>query len=246
MFPELSGGSLPFGVIFRTASADASEEEIRQEYLELSEKLARIVQYGTMRSLYSCLYRASDAVPELVKRYAPSVSELVTDDRETYEICREYLERHDFHDCRLTWYEDQLTTLTKKENLENHVKQALDKRVDLPSGGFLVIEPTEALTAIDVNSGKQLGGRKNTFLYSVNQEAAREIARQIRLRGISGLILVDFINMPEKEQEERLLGFLQGLVREDPVSTKVVDMTVLHLVELTRMKIRRPLAEQMK
>ena len=103
-----------------------------------------------MRSLYSCLYRASDAVPELVKRYAPSVSELVTDDRETYEICREYLERHDFHDCRLTWYEDQLTTLTKKENLENHVKQALDKRVDLPSGGFLVIEPTEALTAIDV------------------------------------------------------------------------------------------------
>ena len=181
MFPELSGGSLPFGVIFRTASADASEEEIRQEYLELSEKLARIVQYGTMRSLYSCLYRASDAVPELVKRYAPSVSELVTDDRETYEICREYLERHDFHDCRLTWYEDQLTTLTKKENLENHVKQALDKRVDLPSGGFLVIEPTEALTAIDVNSGKQLGGRKNTFLYSVNQEAAREIARQIGL-----------------------------------------------------------------
>lgn len=78
-------------VIFRTASADASEEEIRQEYLELSEKLARIVQYGTMRNLYSCLYRASDAVPELVKRYAPSVSELVTDDRETYEICREYL-----------------------------------------------------------------------------------------------------------------------------------------------------------
>ena len=153
-------------MIFRTASADASEEEIRQEYLELSEKLARIVQYGTMRSLYSCLYQASDAVPELVKRYAPSVSELVTDDRETYEICREYLERHDFHDCRLTWYEDQLTTLTKKENLENHVKQALDKRVDLPSGGFLVIEPTEALTAIDVNSGKQLGGRKNTFLYS--------------------------------------------------------------------------------
>ena len=181
IFPELSGGSLPFGVIFRTASADASEEEIRQEYLELSEKLARIVQYGTMRSLYSCLYRASNAVPELVKRYAPSVSELVTDDRETYEICREYLERHDFHDCRLTWYEDQLTTLTKKENLENHVKQALDKRVDLPSGGFLVIEPTEALTAIDVNSGKQLGGRKNTFLYSVNQEAAREIARQIGL-----------------------------------------------------------------
>ena len=179
-----------------------------------------------MRSLYSCLYRASDAVPELVKRYAPSVSELVTDDRETYEICREYLERHDFHDCRLTWYEDQLTTLTKKENLENHVKQALDKRVDLPSGGFLVIEPTEALTAIDVNSGKQLGGRKNTFLYSVNQEAARD--------------------MPEKEQEERLLGFLQGLVREDPVPTKVVDMTVLHLVELTRKKIRRPLAEQMK
>lgn len=221
MFPELSGGSLPFGVIFRTASADASEEEIRQEYLELSEKLARIVQYGTMRSLYSCLYRASDAVPELVKRYAPSVSELVTDDRETYEICREYLERHDFHDCRLTWYEDQLTTLTKKENLENHVKQALDKRVDLPSGGFLVIEPTEALTAIDVNSGKQLGGRKNTFLYSVNQEAAREIARQIRLRGISGLILVDFINMPEKSRRSAFSASCRVLCGKIPFRPKL-------------------------
>ena len=199
-----------------------------------------------MRSLYSCLYRASDAVPELVKRYAPSVSELVTDDRETYEICREYLERHDFHDCRLTWYEDQLTTLTKKENLENHVKQALDKRVDLPSGGFLVIEPTEALTAIDVNSGKQLGGRKNTFLYSVNQEAAREIARQIRLRGISGLILVDFINMPEKRAGGAPSRLPAGSCAGRSRSTKVVDMTALHLVELTRKKIRRPLAEQMK
>ena len=103
----------------------------------------------------------------------------------------------------------------------------------------------EIMTAIDVNSGKQLGGRKKEFLYSVNQEAAREIARQIRLRGISGLILIDFINMPEKEQEERLLSFLQNRVSEDPVPTKVVDMTALHLVELTRKKIRRPLAEQM-
>lgn len=246
IFPELSGGKLPFGVIFRTSSAEASEEEIRQEYLELSEKLARIIQYGTMRKLYSCLYRTADAVPELVKRYAPSAAEFVTDDKRTYEICREYLMHHQFRDCRLTWYEDGLTSLAKKENLEYHVKQALDRRVELPSGGFLVIEPTEALTAIDVNSGKQLGGRKKEFLYGVNQEAAREIARQIRLRGISGLILVDFINMPEKEQEERLLAFLQNLVREDPVPTKVVDMTALHLVEVTRKKIRRPLAEQMR
>lgn len=163
IFPELSGGSLPFGVIFRPHPLMLRKKRSGQEYLELSEKLTQIVQYGTMRSLYSCLYRASDAVPELVKRYAPSVSELVTDDRETYEICREYLERHDFHDCRLTWYEDQLTTLAKKENLEYHVKQALDKRVDLPSGGFLVIEPTEALTAIDVNSGKRSADGKIRF-----------------------------------------------------------------------------------
>ena len=245
MFPGLSREKPPFGVIFRTASAKASEEEIRQEYLELSEKLTRIVRYGTMRSLYSCLYRASDSVPELVKRYAPTLSEIVTDDRKAYEICREYLACHGFVDCRLSWYEDPLITLEKKENLAFHIKQALDRRVELPSGGFLMIEPTEALTAIDVNSGKQLTGRKKEFLYNVNREAAREIARQIRLRGISGLILIDFINMPEKEQEERLLSFLQNLVCEDPVPTKVVDMTALHLVELTRKKIRRPLAEQM-
>mgnify|MGYP002236919562 FL=1 len=80
-----------------------------------------------------------------------------------------------------------------------------------------MIEPTEALTAIDVNSGKQLGGRKNTFLYSVNQEAAR----QIRLRGISGLILVDFINMPEKEQEERFSASCRVLCGKIPFRPKL-------------------------
>ena len=111
--------------------------------------------------------------------------------------------------------------------------------------------------AIELSEQEQLRRQSLTALRNLGIEpypaaryevtaTAREIARQIRLRGISGLILVDFINMPEKDQEERLLGFLQGLVREDPVPTKVVDMTALHLVELTRKKIRRPLAEQMK
>ncbi|HBR78025.1 MAG TPA: hypothetical protein DEA39_04135 [Lachnospiraceae bacterium] len=127
------------------------------------------------------------------------------------------------------------------------MKALFDREVPLPSGGSLVIGYTEALTAIDVNSGSFQGNMPHGELaFLLNQSAVKEIARQIRLRGISGLILVDFINMPEKEQEERLLGFLQGLVREDPVPTKVVDMTALHLVELTRKKIRRPLAEQMK
>lgn len=246
IFPDLADESMPFGVIFRTAAENASEEEIRTEYRELSEKLAQIIRYGKMRNLYSCLYRSSDAVPELFKRYAHILSEIVTDDQETYEVCKDYLTQHAYTGCHIVWYQDPLVSLAKRENLESHIKQALEKRVDLPSGGFLMIEPTEALTAIDVNSGKQSGRQREKFLYEVNQEAAVKIASEIRLRGISGLILVDFINMPEKEQEEKLLTYFQKLVREDPVPTKVVDMTALHLVELTRKKIRKPLSEQME
>ena len=134
--------------------------------------------------------------------------------------------------------------MCKLYSLEHQLEQALSERVWLNSGGYLIIQPTEALTVIDVNTGKYEGGKKKeaTFL-KINREAAAEAARQIRLRNLSGIILIDFINMEAKEAVDELLSFLGRELQKDPIRTALVDMTRLSLVEITRQKRERTLAE---
>ena len=126
-------------------------------------------------------------------------------------------------------------------------EEALDTRVWLKCGGYLVIEPTEAMTVIDVNSGKNEAKKagEDTY-YQVNLEAAEEVARQLRLRNLSGIIIVDFINMAEKERQKELLETLKNLTAGDPQHPRIVDMTPLGLVEITRKKSHPTLAEQFK
>ena len=125
--------------------------------------------------------------------------------------------------------------------------QALSKTVWLKSSGNLVIEPTEALTVIDVNTAKSISKKTSEETYlKTNLEAAGEIAVQLRLRNLSGIIIVDFIDMKEEESRKTLLAALRRAVTADPVKTVLVDMTPLGLVELTRKKIRRPLHEQVR
>ena len=131
------------------------------------------------------------------------------------------------------------------DSLEKAVTEALQKKVWLKSGGYLIIEHTEAMTVIDVNSGKYTG-KKNMrdTIRKINLEAAREIAFQTRLRNLSGMIIVDFIDMVEEEDQEELMDALTEWCRRDPIKTTVVDMTKLGLVEITRKKIRKPFREQ--
>ena len=143
-------------------------------------------------------------------------------------------------------YEDKLLPLIKLYRLEQVLKEATQERVWLKSGAYLVIQPTEALTVIDVNTGKY-EGRKNqqdTFL-KINLEAAGEIAYQLRLRNLSGIIIVDFINMASGEYKETLLEELEKDLCNDPLKATLIGMTPLNLVEITRKKIRKPLREQM-
>ena len=137
--------------------------------------------------------------------------------------------------------------LTALYHLETILSQALSKTVWLKSGGNLVIEPTEALTVIDVNTAKSVSKKTSEETYlKTNLEAAGEIALQLRLRNLSGIIIVDFIDMKEEESRKTLLAALRRAVTADPVKTVLVDMTPLGLVELTRKKIRRPLHEQVR
>ena len=131
--------------------------------------------------------------------------------------------------------------------LEKGLADGLCEKVWLKSGAYLVIEPTEALTVIDVNTGKYTGGsKKQKVIQKINREAAKEIARQLRLRNLSGIILVDFVDMEEKEAQEELLAFMRELLKKDPMKATAVDLTSLGLMELTRKKQRKPLLEQAK
>lgn len=132
-------------------------------------------------------------------------------------------------------------------NIEKTLSQALDKRVYLRCGGYLVIEETEAMTVIDVNSGKFLGKKeeKRSFV-TVNLEAAKEVARQLRLRDTGGIVIVDFIDMKGEEQRQEVFAALKEAVKLDPVPVHVMGFTSLGLMELTRKKERKRLSSVMQ
>ena len=129
-------------------------------------------------------------------------------------------------------------------HVQSALKEALSRKVWLKSGAYLVFDYTEALTVIDVNSGKFVGKTDlEQTAYEINIEAANAVARQIRLRNLSGIIIVDFIDMHKKEHREQLIQHLRDAVKADKIQTVVVGMTSLGLVEMTRKKVRLPLSK---
>ena len=156
-----------------------------------------------------------------------------------------YEELSGFCGDRAVFYQDEAYSLDKLLGLSSKLEKALGKKVWLKSGGSLVIEPTEALTVIDVNSSRAVAGKRSqeTTFFRINCEAAREAARQIRMRNISGIILIDFIDMKERENQKKLMELLRAELERDKTRTALVDITKLGLVEITRMKVNRPLRE---
>ena len=145
---------------------------------------------------------------------------------------------------KLKFYDNAVTSLQTLYSVKKELENALAEKVWLRSGGYIIIQPTEAFVSIDVNSGKYVSKKDAQKEYfKINLEAAEEIAHQIRLRNLSGIIIVDFINMLVKENQEKLMKEFEQFVSDDPIKTTLVDMTKLNLVELTRKKARRPLHE---
>ena len=145
--------------------------------------------------------------------------------------------------CRL--YQEALS-LSTLYSLDSRLQEAFSSRVWLKSGAYIIIQPTEALTVIDVNSGKNSIQKDAEETWSrINLEAAGEIALQLRLRNLSGIIIIDFINMSDSRHRQRLLEYMRELVKADRVKTTVVDITPLGLMEITRKKGTKPLHEQL-
>jgi len=237
-----------YGFIVRTNSAYVDEELITKEISCLIEIYKNIRSYGIYKSRFSLLYRTPPAyICDIRDGYSDRVDEFVTDDIDLYENMRDYLVNHQPEDKdKLRLYQDTSISLSSLYGIKEKIKDAIKPMVWLKSGGSLVIQPTEALTVIDVNTGKAVAGKKKvqeTFL-RINLEAAKEIARQIRLRNISGIIIIDFIDMALQKNKDLLMEELEKEFKKDPIKTTLVDMTALGLVEVTRKKLRKPLHEQ--
>ncbi len=238
-------GGLPLGLVVRTQAACCKREEFLGACRRQLEELVSLLQQARHRTCCSCIREAPSMVLAVLDQmvYPEEYAEIVTDDRNIYAQLAPYCREH-LPDKGVRLYEDDDFPLSRLYSLEHKMKEALDTRVWLDSGAYLIIEATEAMTVIDVNSGKYEAKKtaSEEVYRRVNREAAAEIARQLRLRNLSGIIVVDFINMESGEQE--LLEFLQKLVKRDKMKTRVVDITPLGLVEITRKKGYRPLREQ--
>ena len=240
-----------FGIVVRTNAKELGEDlaPLEQEIGELSVRLERIVENGIHRTCYSALLqKPAGYLQKLRDMQAGWCEEIVTDEEGIYEEIRSFAEGNpDFRLPAVRLYQDERLSLAKLYNVEQKLKEALGKMVWLKSGGYLLIEPTEALTVIDVNTGKAVCKKEvQETHFQINMEAAEEIARQLALRNLSGIIMVDFINMKKEEYREALMSHLRELVRKDSVKTTLVDITALGLVEITRMKKNRPLVEQLE
>lgn len=236
-------------VIVRTNSRSLTDySPLQTEWTYLSEEKDRILSTAQHKTCFSCLKKAAHPYLEDLKDYyAEDIDEIVTDCATLYKELQQYEEEQTSFGALLPpirHYQDDYA-MFKLYQLDTRLKEALDSHVWLKSGAYLVIDHTEAMTVIDVNVGKFI--KKNVLsphtFFSVNMEAAQEIALQMKLRNLSGIIIVDFINMESEEMNEKLLERLKELTAMDSVKTEVVDITRLGLVEITRQRISKPLRE---
>jgi len=236
-----------YGFILRTNAYKVPFDRIEKEIQILVASFRKICDDGIHRTCFSCLYQTlPDFINQVKNVWQDGLEAILTDKEAYYNQLKEYLLKEQPEDKeKLYFYQDDWPFF-KRYNMEKQLERALSERVWLNCGAYLVIQPTEALTVIDVNTGKYTGKKNhpNTSL-KINLEACKELAVQLRLRNLSGIILVDFISMEREEDNQTLLFELEKQLKKDAVKTDLHGMTALGLVEITRKKIRKPLHEQL-
>ena len=222
-----------------------SEKELLDALYDLYVKFVSIINRGKHGVKYERIFKEIPEHLSLIRDNCINIEKIMTDDDETYREYEEYLKGFSETDLKkLFYYKDEMMSLSTLYSINTTLFKSLSKKVWLISGAYIVIEYTEALTVIDVNSGKAISGKSTnveTFM-KINLEAAREIADQLRLRNLSGIIIVDFIEIP-KSKEKELSNAMEAYLKEDNTKSNVADITKLGLMEITRRRTGRPIHE---
>ncbi len=232
------------GVIVRTAGERATEEDYAQEIRFLYRMWERIKAKAEYLNAPRLIHSEESLLFRITRDYfTDDVGRFIINDEDQYQrvLADVNIMQPDMSD-RVIYY-DKNDCIFDAYNIESKINKALQRRIWLKSGSYLVIDEAEALTAIDVNTGKYTGDHdlQETIL-KTNLEAAREIARQLRLRDIGGIIIIDFIDMESEENKSRVVNELVGELKKDRTKTNVIGMTELGLVEMTRKKLRKTLS----
>ncbi len=232
------------GMIVRTVAEGVTEEHFRREVeslLNLWRKVKRKQHY--VRKAPALLHREASLTRALVRDvFSAKVDGLWVDSREVLNEITQYLEQIDPELLARVHFYEEATPLFDHFKIEAEIRDLFKQRVELPTGGYLIIQPTEALVSIDINTGRYTGKKdpEKTILRT-NIEAAREIARQIRLRDVGGIIVVDFIDMESRGNRDRVLQELRTHLGRDRARTRAFAVSELGLVEMTRQRVRASL-----
>ncbi|HEY2829497.1 MAG TPA: Rne/Rng family ribonuclease [Thermoanaerobaculia bacterium] len=230
------------GVIVRTVGEDITQETFQNEITSLISQWAKINKktkfVGNPPKL---LHRETSLTRSIIRDlFSEKIDKLTVDSKQIFNEIVEYLggiapELVD----RVKLYEEKVP-LFDKADIETEIRDLFKRRCDLPSGGYIIIEPTEALVSIDVNSGRFVGKKDpEKTIFKTNSEAAREVARQVRLRDIGGIIVCDFIDMETRQNRERVLNELRTHLGRDRARTKAFAVSDLGLIEMTRQRVRQ-------
>ena len=229
------------GIIIRTAAENASKADIKKEIAYLTEQYKHILSDFNSVQAPKCIYEEGNVAVRLLRDvYNSNIDKFIVGDKEIYEKVLEYAKKSDNSLKRKLKLYNKKTDMLHYYGLDDDVASLLGNTVELDNGGYIVIDKTEALTSIDVNTGKYVGSDNlEETVFNTNLIAAKEIARQLKLRNIAGIIVVDFIDMVSEEHKERLLAVLEGYLAEDREKCHVVGMSPIGLVEITRKKKRK-------
>ncbi|MCB1755711.1 MAG: ribonuclease G [Gammaproteobacteria bacterium] len=231
------------GFIVRTMAEGASEEALRNDMQFLRKVWATVSEKLTNQTTGKVIFRDLPLVLRTLRDIkGHSIERVRIDSRETYQLaldfCKEYIPELTE---RIEHYPGE-RPIFDIYGVEDEIQKALDKKVQLKSGGYLVIDQTEAMTTIDVNTGGFVGHRNlEETIFKTNLEAAQAIARQLRLRNLGGIIIIDFIDMTEEDHKDQVMKAFDKCLQRDHVRTQVCDVSALGLVEMTRKRTRESL-----
>ncbi len=228
------------GLIFRTVGEGARARYFVRDLAFLLQQWQEINDKIRSLPAPSLVYEEPDLVQRTVRDFlTEDVSRILVDDEEEAKRIREMVGLISSRSQRkIVSYKDP-TPLFERLEIEKQIDSAFGRKVELPSGGYIVIDEAEALVAIDVNTGRARGGRdQGGAIFQTNMEAAREVARQLRLRNIGGLIVIDFIDMKARREGEAVVQRIKECVRRDKAKTNILPMSDFGLVEMTRQRVQ--------
>lgn len=238
---ELNGNS-KYGLILRTSAEDKGKAEIEKDVADLIEiwkKIKAAYDENLKDKRPQLIFQNYDVISKfLVSVLETDVNRVIVNSKNTYETVLEYLKKIGKENVEVVLNENE--DLTQMHDIAGQIEEMKERKIWLKCGGFITIDKTEALTAIDINSGKFTGKKnssKENTIYKVNQEATVEIAKQLRLRNISGIIVIDYIDMEEEQDRKNIMNLLEKELKKDRSKTQIMGFTKLDLLEMTRKKL---------